>query len=77
MAEALAVIIIILSITMIALVLIQSKGADLGGFLGGGGGDGGVQRTRRGVDAVLHRFTIGLAVLFFVVVLVAFFVWGA
>jgi preprotein translocase subunit SecG len=76
MAEALAVIIIIISITLIVLVLVQSKGADLGGFLGGGGGDG-VQRTRRGVDAAMHRFTIGLAVLFFVIVLIAFFVWGA
>lgn len=76
MAQALAVIIIILSIAMIALVLVQSKGADLGGFLGGGGGDG-VQRTRRGVDAALHNFTIGLAVVFFIVVLIAFFVWGA
>ena len=76
MAEAFAVIIIILSVAMVALVLIQSKGADLGGFLGGGGGDGGVQRTRRGVDAALHRFTIGLAVVFFIVVLIGFFVWG-
>ncbi len=76
MKEALAVIIIIISIAMIALVLVQSKGADLGGFLGGGGGDG-VQRTRRGVDAAMHRFTIGLAVVFFVIVLISFFVWGA
>ena len=76
MAEALALILIVLSVVMVALVLLQSKGADLGGFLGGGSGDGGVQRTRRGVELLMHNFTKGIATLFFVLVLVTFFVWG-
>lgn len=76
MEVAVSIILIILSIAMTALVLLQSKGADLGGFLGGGGGEGGVKRTRRGVELVMHRFTIGLAVAFFALVLFGFFLLG-
>lgn len=77
MPEALAIIIIVLAIALVVLVLVQSKGADLGGFIGGGGGsDGGVQRTRRGVEAVMFQVTIWLAVAFFVTVLIGFFLWG-
>lgn len=76
MREALSIILIILSVALVVLVLLQSKGADLGGFLGGGSGEGGVRRTRRGVEAVMHRVTIWLSVAFFVVSLAAFFAWA-
>lgn len=76
MREALSIILCILSIALIALVLLQSKGADLGGFLGGGSGDGGVRRTRRGVEAIMHRLTIWLSVAFFAVAMAAFFAWA-
>ena len=77
MDVALYIILIILSVAGTALVLVQSKGADLGGFLGGGsGGDGGVKRTRRGVEAVMFRVTIWLFTAFFIIVLFAFFVLG-
>ena len=76
MSAAISIILIVISIALTALVLLQSKGADLGGFLGGGGGEGGVKRTRRGVELVMHRFTIGLSVAFFVLVLIAFFLLG-
>lgn len=75
MREAMAIVITILSVAMVVLVLVQSKGADLGGFLGGSS-DGGVKRTRRGVEAVLYSVTIYLGVAFFVFVLIGFFVWG-
>ncbi|MCA9865376.1 MAG: preprotein translocase subunit SecG [Anaerolineales bacterium] len=75
-APYLSIILIILGIALTALVLIQSKGQDLGGFLGGGGGDSGAFRTRRGVEVVLHRLTIIIAVLFFVFTLLAFMAWG-
>ncbi len=75
-APYLSIIVIILGIALSALVLLQSKGQDLGGFLGGGGGDGGAFRTRRGVEVVLHRLTIIIAVLFFVFTLLAFLAWG-
>ncbi len=77
MPQAIAIICIILSVTLTVLVLVQSKGADLGGFLGGGGSDGGVKRTRRGVEALMHNVTIGISIAFFATVLIAFFIWGS
>lgn len=76
MAEAFGIIVIILAVALVTLVLVQSKGADLGGFIGGGGGDGGVQRTRRGVEAIMYQVTIGIGVAFFITVLISFFLWG-
>ncbi len=76
LAPYLSVIQIILGVALTALVLIQSKGQDLGGFLGGGGGDGGAFRTRRGVEVVLHRLTIVIAALFFLNAFFAFMAWG-
>ena len=66
---------IILGITLTILVLIQTKGADLGGFLGGSG-ESGSFRTRRGVEATLHRITIATGIIFFIVTLMAFLAWG-
>jgi preprotein translocase subunit SecG len=67
---------IILAITLTILVLLQTKGSDLSGFLGGGGSEGGGFRTRRGVEATLHRVTIITAVVFFVVTMFSFLAWG-
>jgi protein translocase SecG subunit len=67
---------IILAITLTVLVLIQTKGSDLGGFLGGGGSEGGSFRTRRGVEATLHRITIFTAVGFFLITILSFIAWG-
>lgn len=76
-APYLSIILIILSITLTVLVVVQAKGSDLGGFMGGGGGDmGGGFRTRRGVEATLHRVTIITAVLFFLVTFFSFLAWG-
>jgi protein translocase SecG subunit len=68
---------IILAITLTVLVLLQTKGSDLGGFLGGGGDTGGGGfRTRRGIEATLHRVTIACAILFFLVTIFSFLAWG-
>jgi preprotein translocase subunit SecG len=75
LAPYLSVILIILAVTLITLILVQSKGSDLGGFLGGGG-DMGSFRTKRGVEATLHKITIACAVAFFVVTVLAFIAWG-
>ncbi|MBK7216308.1 MAG: preprotein translocase subunit SecG [Candidatus Promineofilum sp.] len=74
-APYLSIIEIILGVALTALVLLQAKGQDLGGFLGGGG-DSGAFRTRRGVESVLHRLTIAVSVLFFLNTLLAFLAWG-
>jgi preprotein translocase subunit SecG len=54
---------IITSIALIFSVILQSKGAGLGGL--GGGDTGAVFTARRGVEQTLFRLTIGLSVIFF------------
>lgn len=76
LAPYLGIIEIILAVVMTVLVLMQSKGSDLGGFLGGSGDSGGSFRTRRGIEATIHRITIICAVLFFVNTVLAFLAWG-
>lgn len=67
---------IILAIALTILVLLQTKGSDLGGFFGGGGGESGSFRTRRGVEATMHTVTIVCSVAFFVCTILSFLAWG-
>jgi preprotein translocase subunit SecG len=76
LAPYLSVIEIILAVVLTVLVLMQTKGSDLGGFLGGTGDSSGSFRTRRGVEATMHRLTIVVSVLFFVNTIIAFLAWG-
>lgn len=56
----------ITSIALIAIILIQSRGAGLGG-LGGGSDFGGTGfHVRRGIERLLFNITIGLSFFFFV-----------
>jgi protein translocase SecG subunit len=75
-APYLAVIEIILAVVLAVLVLMQTKGGGLGSFMGGGGDSGGSFRTRRGVEATMHKVTIAIAVIFFVNTILAFLAWG-
>ena len=59
---------IITSIALIASVILQSKGAGLGGLTGADTGS--VFTARRGIEKVLFRVTIGLSALFFVLAIV-------
>lgn len=61
--EYLDIALIITSIALIASVVLQSKGAGLGGLTGAD--MGGVFSARRGIEKTLFRITIGLSVLFF------------
>ena len=54
---------IITSIALIISVILQSKGAGLGGLTGGD--TGGIFTARRGIEKVLFRVTIILSVIFF------------
>jgi preprotein translocase subunit SecG len=54
---------IITSIALIASVILQSKGAGLGGLTGAD--TGGIFTARRGIEKTLFRVTIGLSVIFF------------
>jgi preprotein translocase subunit SecG len=54
---------IITSIALIVSVILQSKGAGLGGLTGAD--TGGIFTARRGIEKTLFRVTIVLGVLFF------------
>ena len=55
------------AIALIIVVLLQSgKGAGLSGAISGGAEQLFGKQKARGIDAVLHRITVVLAVLFFV-----------
>lgn len=64
MTVSLQIVQIILALTLITLVLLQAKGGGLGGIFGG---DGGVYRTRRGVEKTMYQSTIVLSIIFFLV----------
>jgi preprotein translocase subunit SecG len=60
---------IITSIALIASVILQSKGAGLGGFMNTDTGS--VFTARRGIEKTLFKVTIVLSVLFFILAVVA------
>jgi protein translocase SecG subunit len=49
------------AVLLIILILVQTRGADLGAGLGGGGE---INTVRRGSDRTLHQITIVLAFIF-------------
>jgi preprotein translocase subunit SecG len=63
MDRAVQIVSIIISIVLVVLVLMQVKGGGLGDLLGGGS-EGGVTRTKRGLEKTLHQLTIGLSIAF-------------
>ncbi len=60
---------LIVSVALILSVLLQSRGAGLGGSFGG---DSAVYRSRRGIERRLWQFTIVLLVLFVVFSMAAY-----
>ena len=60
----LSVSLIVVSLVLIALVMLQAKGAGLGTLFGG---DGGVYKTRRGVEKTVFNMTIIFSAIFLVV----------
>jgi preprotein translocase subunit SecG len=71
---ALDIALIITSIALIASIILQSKGAGLGGLTGGD--SGGIFTARRGVEKVLFRVTIGLSFLFFFLAILSVIITG-
>lgn len=67
---------IVTSIALIIIIILQSRGAGLGG-LGGGGDFGGAGfHVRRGIERLLFNLTIGLSIFFFVLALLNTIVAG-
>lgn len=73
LAPYLSVVEIILATVLIVLVMLQAKGSDLGGFMGG---ESSGFRTKRGIDATMHRATIGFSVAFFICTILTFIALG-
>ncbi len=61
MQTAINIIQIILSVTLIAILLVQMKGEGLGGIFGG---DSSVYHQRRGLEATLFNITVVLSTVF-------------
>lgn len=69
MKEFILIVNIVVSIAIVALILLQGKGAGLGSAWGGGGE---MFQTRRGLEKVTLRLTVILIVVFFVLSLISF-----
>ncbi|WP_066175647.1 preprotein translocase subunit SecG [Bacillus marinisedimentorum] len=69
------ILLVLVSLGLITIVLLQSgKSAGLSGAISGGAEQLFGKQKARGIDAVLHRITIVLSVLFFVLTIaVAYF----
>lgn len=60
-----------MAVSLIIVILLQSRGAGLGGAFGG---EGNVYRTKRGLEKVIFISTIIIAVLFLGVALINFII---
>lgn len=65
---------IIISVLLIISVIMQSKGAGLGGLTGADTGS--VFTARRGVERTLFRLTIFLSAVFFLLVMILVYIAG-
>jgi preprotein translocase subunit SecG len=74
MKDYLDIALIIISVLLILSVILQSKGAGLGGLTGADTGS--VFTARRGVERTLFRLTIVLSVIFFALVLTLVLFFG-
>ncbi|MDI3341338.1 MAG: preprotein translocase subunit SecG [Sphaerobacter sp.] len=72
MATALNLAMILVSVVLMLVILLQTKGS---GFSGAFGGDASsIYRTRRGVEKTLFQFTIGVAAVYVILALLASFI---
>ena len=69
MANVVDIALVLISVALILSVILQSKGAGLGGLTGAD--TGGIFTARRGVEKTLFYVTIALGVLFFVLAILS------
>ncbi len=74
MERFLDIALIITSVALIISVILQSKGAGLGGLTGGD--TGGVYTARRGIERTLFWVTIVLSVIFFILAIATVLISG-
>ena len=75
MASFVSVAQIILAILLIVMIMLETRGSSMGGFLSSG--DSPVYRTRRGFERTMFNLTIVVAVLFFIISMWNVFLTGA
>jgi preprotein translocase subunit SecG len=66
---ALRLVMVIVSIVLILVILLQTKGSSFSGAFGGDTSS--IYRTRRGIEKTLFEFTIGVGILFVVLAIVS------
>ncbi|MEA2513779.1 MAG: preprotein translocase subunit SecG [Thermomicrobiales bacterium] len=69
MDTAIRLVMVIVSIVLILVILLQTKGSSFSGAFGGDTGS--IYRTRRGVEKTLFQFTIGVGVLFVILAIIS------
>ena len=69
MEAAFDIAIIIVSLVLVMVILLQTKGSSFSGAFGGDAGS--INRTRRGVEKTLFQFTIGTSAVFVLLSIVA------
>lgn len=74
MQTALNIAMIVVSVVLMLLILLQSKGSSFSGAFGGDAGS--INRTRRGIEKTLFQFTIATAVVYVVMAIVSSIVVG-
>ena len=74
MERFLDIALIITSVALIISVILQSKGAGLGGLTGAD--TGGVYTARRGIERTLFWVTIVLSSIFFILAIISLFIVG-
>ena len=74
MVTYLNIALIITSIALIVSVIMQSKGAGLGGLTGAD--TGGIFTARRGIEKTLFRITIALSAIFFILAIATVMISG-
>jgi preprotein translocase subunit SecG len=68
-ATYLNIALMVVSAALVTIILLQSRGAGLGGLGGGDFGGGSGYHVRRGVERLLFNVTIALSVVFFALAL--------
>lgn len=69
MDTAVNIVMIIVSIVLVLVVLMQTKGSSFSGAFGGDTSS--IYRTRRGIEKILFQFTIGVAVVFVIFAIIS------
>lgn len=75
METAINLVTIITAVTLISVILLQTKGSSFSGAFGGDTGS--IQKTRRGFEKTLFDFTIGTAIVFLILAIISSFALSA